>query len=197
MDRPPDIPFNDPRHAVGLGVDALRLAFERIERVAPKAMQKHVAVVDAARTCRAAAERFVKAPRTAIRGARRKGVRAIYRELERASEAANGLGYPPSPIDELYLLAARPVRLAIAAMEGDAWRTASFDDGTNIPDECWRQAAAGAGVDPWVLEQCEVEWRYRDTVDRKHRGKDMRAAFEAAWLAGERNFAERLLKEKR
>jgi len=188
-DRPDDIVFRDPRHAVGLGVDVLRLGLASAPSVA---LEKKPEIASAIRRCQAAAERFVRAPRTVIRGARRKGARAVYRELAQAVESAKGLGFDNSVLDALWLLAYMAADLAVDAMEGDDWRAES-----DIPSERWREAAVSVGVDPWVIEMREVEWRYRDLVDRKRRGKDMRAAFEAAWLAGERDFAERLLKEAR
>lgn len=43
------------------------------------------------------------------------------------------------------------------------------------------------------LAGIEVKWRYKDAAQGKFHGPDARAAFEAAWLAGEQDAARKIL----
>jgi len=63
----------------------------------------------------------------------------------------------------------------------------------------WESHVASAtelGVDRSAISDLDVEWRWRDLTDRSHRGKNIKAAFEAAWLVGQYKFALELISQE-
>lgn len=205
-------PIRDPRNAVGLLTDVFALA------VAGPAWAKYApdAGVDA---CVQLGREVSKMPRSYTNGYKRRGgSSALYQRIKVAHEQL-----PADPDWRLRDNARREVittmnslgmfilRVATDVLE-DEKRWEKFISETHEPANAfmgypaktnppeWRKAwldhvsgAARLGADLSAIATFECEWRFRDLTDRSHRGRNVRAAWEAAWLSGNYKFATELI----
>jgi hypothetical protein len=167
---------------------------------------------------------FAKAPRTVLNGYKRKGSSDFYQRVKTAREKLPedlwGWDKRKRELDAtLRSLSERGLKIIMAVMEDlDSWEkfTKPWTERNHIytnhtgtvshtrtvdpewPRE-WESHVASAtelGVDRSAISDLDVEWRWRDLTDRSHRGKNIKAAFEAAWLAGQYKFALELISQE-
>jgi len=206
-------PIQDPRNAVGLLTDVVDLVLTGPMFSAPlftehESLYSFVVGRDLARE-------FQKSSRRVFNGFERKTSAALYQRLktqrEKIPAEASGFKYGDKRRDlygTLGAIADRGLAIAVMVMEDfDSWKryTASWVDQRNYGppvqhDAEWHKVwhdhvsmGLRLGADRNEIFKAECGWRFRDLTDRSHRGRNMRAAFEAAWLAGEYKFARSLL----
>lgn len=154
---------------------------------------------------------FAKAPRRVFNGYRRKGTADLYQRTKTVYEElpADAWLYGDAKRElhtTLRSLAERGLKIIIASMENvEHWQKFAIDEGrvrgsnaTALPEwhSWWHDHVSSAlrlGVCRNDVANAECSWRFRDLTERSHRGRNMRAAFEAAWLAGQYKFARSLV----
>ena len=196
-------PYKDPRNAVGLLTDVFDLALvARAPEIAAFKPPPLFADLWKDLSCYAEARdvgrSFAKASVEAFSGARRKGTAPLYQraksirypiDVYRLSNATQELLHK---LNDLVI----PIKNIITGVMEDAhgWRDPSEN---KYWIELWKTYVPNAlalGADGAGIAHREAHWRWRDVTDRKHRGLSMRAAFEAAWMAGQHDFAMKLVK---
>jgi len=208
-------PIRDPRNAGGLLTAVLELAL-----AAPSVVKYANVIADLAEIVKVGRE-FSKMPRNYTNGYKRRGGSSeFYQRIKKLWEAAPQ-GALDLYLDrdrerrDAYgtakLLADRILKVAVDTLE-DERRWVRFISETRIPARSytntpasieppeWRKAwldhVSGAqqlGADLSEIATIECEWRFRDLTDRSHRGRNIRAAWEAAWLSGNYRFATELI----
>jgi hypothetical protein len=205
-------PFRDPRNVVGLLTDVLDLALRG--PVLAKPPPEPTAVNPAVRS-RDLGREFTKAPRTVLNGYKRKGSSDLYQRVKSAYEKLpEDLWGWDARKRELHAtlrsLSGRVLEIIMKVMEDlDSWEPFTkpttqrrYGKVETIDPEWPRQwhdhvsSAIRLGVDLATIMDIEVAWRWRDLTDRSHRGKNVKAAFEAAWLAGQYKFAQQLIDQE-
>jgi hypothetical protein len=197
--------FKDPRNAVGLLADVLDVVLASPALQAPlftdwEELHPVVATRDVGRE-------FAKSSRQVFNGYARKGYSTLY---QRAKALIDKL-----LLDEMWLLKghkreviettrslSRLIISTICHVMEDVTRWNKPAPEHRDPEMpywhlLWHDFVSSAlrlGADQGQINKCECEWRWRDITDRSHRGRNMRAAFEAAWLAGAHDFALQMLK---
>jgi hypothetical protein len=215
MARTDTTPFRDPRNAVGLLTDVLDLALTgptltgglftvpREVKQKPPALYKFdpdeaISPVIASRDL---GREFAKAPRRVFNGYRRKGTADLYQRVKAAyEELPSDMWLYGDSKRELHTtlrsLAERGLKIVIASMEDVAhWQRFPSEEGHGW-HRWWHDHVSSAlrlGVCQNDIANAECGWRFRDLTERSHRGRNMRAAFEAAWLAGQYKFARSLV----
>lgn len=209
MTRADTTPFQDPRNAVGLLTAVLDLAIAAPEIQTSKDVNEEM--MRPVHRASQLAHAFVKSPRTVLNGYRRSGYAKLYQSVKETREKLPEDLYTWNKKKvELYAtiksLCDRGLGLTQNMMEdADRWQKAVVEprpDPAKPPLKSeWTlgyhdhvSSAARLGVDLSRVHEIEVEWRFRDLTDRGHRGRNIRAAFEAAWLSGNYAFAKQLLK---
>lgn len=209
-------PIRDPRNAVGLMTDVLSLAL-----AGPKWAPYVAADGDGAALCVKLGREFSKMPRHFTNGYKRRGGSSeLYQRLKAAQELL-----PADPdwrmrdngrretYNTVHSLGSRIYGIALDALE-DERRWEKFITETKIPAHPWTNTPASIappewlkawhdfvssaqrlGVDLGEISTIECGWRFRDLTDRSHRGRNVRAAWEAAWLSGNYKFATQLISE--
>lgn len=213
MPAPDTTPIRDPRNAVGLLTDVLDLVL-RGPVWATLGPRDALAVMA---TSRDLGRDFAKAPRTIVNGYKRRGTAAFYQKVKDAWETLpeDLWAIRDTKLRELHStlseLARANLRIIIDAME-DMQRWDKFINGWREPGGRWHapknhdpewlrfwhdhtSSALRMGADRDAVTLLECSWRFRDLTDRSHRGRNVRAAFEAAWLAGHYKFARQLVAE--
>jgi hypothetical protein len=205
-------PIRDPRNAVGLLAEVLGhvLATPLWEIIATDG--EHAKIVPATHEL---GNEFTKSPRNIFNGYRRRGSSDFYQRAKTLQEKIPADLWlfrdnrRREYIETIRSLAQRIVYVIIDAME-DIKRWEKFISPwveparygqaakTNDPEwhKAWHDYVSGAqrlGVDLPTIALAECNWRFRDLTDRSHRGRNVKAAFEAAWLAGQYKFAEQLV----
>jgi hypothetical protein len=212
-------PIEDPRNAVGLLTDVLDLVlaqpvYQLFETDAIKA-DVYVAGIPAARDL---GRMFTRGPRKVFNGYRRRGTSELYQQLKTVQETPPDADWRirDNRRRELatasWSMASRILKIAIDVME-DARRWEKYNKAIVEPatpytpmraypapwakdwEDHIRYARDYFGVDVGAIAMAECSWRFRDLTERSHRGLNTRAAFEAAWLAGQYDFAKRLITE--
>lgn len=209
-------PFNDPRNAVGLLTDVVDLVLVSSTFTSQFTEQEllsdalYVFIVG-----RDLSREFQKASRRVFNGHARKTSADLYQRLktqrEKIPAEASGYRYGDKRRDlygTLGAIADRGLAIAVMVMEDfDSWKkyTTGWTQrqtygGVTHHDAQWHQVwhdhvsmGIRLGADRDEIFKAECGWRFRDITDRSHRGRNMRAAFEAAWLAGEYKFARSLV----
>lgn len=207
-------PFRDPRNVVGLLTDVLDLALRGpvLARAAADAD-----VLSPVTRARDLGREFTKAPRTVLNGYKRKGSSDLYQRVKTVREKMpEDLWLWDAKKRELHgslrSLGERGLKIIMAVMEdAESWekftkpwteRSHSYGSARTVDPEWPREwkdhvlHAIGLGVDLGAILNLDVEWRWRDLTDRSHRGKNIKAAFEAAWLAGQHKFALELISQE-
>lgn len=209
MTRSDTTPFRDPRNAVGLLTAVLDLAIASPEIETSKDINEEV--MRPVHRASQLAHAFVRAPRTVLNGYRRSGHAKLYQSIkETRDKLPEDLHMWSKRKVELYStiksLCDRGLGLAQNMLENAAGWQKVIVEPQHHPAKPpmkseWTLAyhdhvssAARLGVDLSRVHELEVEWRFRDLTDRGHRGRNIRAAFEAAWLSGNYEFAKQLLK---
>lgn len=224
MARTDTTPFRDPRNAVGLLTDVLDLALVSPtltgglfsiprEKKQPVLYKFHPdeaisPVIDS----RDLGREFAKASRRVFNGYRRKGTADFYQRTKTAYDDLPGdlhiWGDAKRELNAtLRSLAERGLKIIIASMEnldhGQKFAVVPGRGPSNVialPEwhRWWHDHVSSAirlGVCQSDIANVECAWRFRDLTERSHRGKNTRAAFEAAWLAGQYKFARQLVEE--
>ncbi len=223
MIEPPIRRFKDPRNALGLVADVIDLTIKTVEArplpytvLATDAAQLH--------TVRDLSRAFAKSPKTVLGGATRKGHSALYQQAKQAQKNLVEADYRwhnqrQDFIREIRGLCLVPYWIIHHTMEDmDRWYGSkgwidSRPNGRNPPvyvdqhkinqislppwSELWAEITKSTNwlqVDNTHLATLEAEWQWRDITERSHRGQNIRAAFEAAWLCKHYDFAIQLLK---
>jgi len=211
-------PVRDPRNAAGMMTDVLALAL-----VGP-AWTKYAPGGDGnVDACVKVSREFSKMPRHFTNGYKRRGGSSeLYQRIKKISEA---LPYDPNWVvrdnakREVYgnvtALGGRILGIALDALEDERrWEKCICETrepantfiGTpariNPPEwlKIWHDFVSGAarlGADLGEIATVECAWRFRDLTDRSHRGRNVRAAWEAAWLSGNYKFATELIESIR
>jgi len=212
-------PIRDPRNAAGLLTATLELA------LASPIVTKYPGVVAELASFVKVGHEFTKMPRNYINGYKRRGgssefyqrIKALWEAappgsmdmyLDRDSGRRDVYGTAKSMADRL-------LRVAVDTLE-DVTRWDKFINETRVPGSAflgtssstappeWRKAwldhvssAERLGADLGAIATAECEWRFRDLTDRSHRGRNVRAAWEAAWLSGNYKFAAELIESIR
>lgn len=170
----PNRPYNDPRNAVGFQLAAVLTVFE------PNEITR-------------ATDRFVRCSVNVIGGWRRKGGPAqIFRELERVITPGprwKSASIPPAGHVARINLLYSTARMALDFMDPGNKRKEW------APGKWWVDAVLEAGVARDSLVQLDIEWRFRDFVNRKRKSRHLKNAFRALWIAGECEMAERLIRK--
>lgn len=208
MTRSDTTPIRDPRNAVGLLTEVLG-------HVLAMPLWSDGEHSDLVPVTHALGLEFTKAPRNIFNGYRRRGSSELYQRVKDTQER-----FPADlwlirdnrrreHIETFKSLAQRILYVIVDAME-DIKRWEKFISPwveparygqpakTNDPEwhKAWHDYVSGAqrlGVDLPTIALAECSWRFRDLTDRSHRGRNVKAAFEAAWLAGQYKFAEQLV----
>lgn len=206
-------PMRDPRNAVGLMTDVLDLVVKTESWQSVLASDDEaVAIMTFARE---AGRKFSKSPKTIANSCRRSGSVGFYEKVNAALE----------PVDHWLIRDARRrehrdtlrdlvrrVLLIVEAVMRDAviWEKYTkpqkvyqgYGRPNTMADPMWFKEwhdfvslAQRFGVDMPTIAKIECNWRFRDLTNRSHRGLNTRAAFEAAWLAGQYKFAIQLVTE--
>jgi hypothetical protein len=205
-------PFRDPRNVVGLLTDVLDLALRGPVLAKASADADVLSPVTRARDL---GREFTKAPRTVLNGYKRKGFSDLYQRAKTVHEKMpEDLWMWDAKKRELHgslrSLGERGLKIIMAVMEdAESWEKFTkpttqrhYGKVTTIDPEWPREweghvsHATGLGVDRGAISNLDVEWRWRDLTDRSHRGKNIKAAFEAAWLAGQHKFALELISQE-
>jgi hypothetical protein len=188
----------DPRHAVGFMACVLHAAKQNITQTqlrvvdsngatpATKSLDELCAIADA----------FVKSPRkVVINGAKRPGVHGQYERLKQIKLEGRDYPYTQDRHKALGLLVdigdlLRDAMLRI--MEDAKQYTAPLDDPAT-QYYFWHRVAGLACeselISPHEVRKFECEWQWMDLIERRHRGAVIKAAYEAAWLAGQYEIA--------
>lgn len=206
-------PIRDPRNAVGLMVDV----FDRA--LAGPVWRTFTPDNGFAAACSKIGREFSKMPRHFTNGYKRRGGSSdLYQRLKQVEEQraqdpdwllrdnARRAAY-----ETMEALGALIMKTAIDALE-DVRRWEKFISETRVPAHPWSgtparieppewrktwldyvSGAIALGVDPGEIATIECDWRFRDLTDRSHRGRNVRAAWEAAWLSGNYKFAAELI----
>lgn len=209
MPLPDTTPIRDPRNAVGLMVDAVRIGFVSGDVAEPwNAM--FVQAIDLG-------AEFSKSSRRVFNGYERRDGADLYQRIKTTIEKLNSADFSffrsqtkIEAIGTLRTLCDRLLDMAELTMRNfDGWKAytepgktpggyPNYQTTTTPPlwHQTWHDFVSmllrlGADVHQIHLRECS--WRFRDLTARKHRGLSTRAAFEAAWLAGQYKFARRLL----
>jgi len=204
-------PIRDPRNAVGLLTEVLGHVL-----TAPLWMSitsdEHAQLVPATYLL---GKEFTKSPRSIFNGYRRRGSSELYRRAKDVQEKLPADLWlirdarRRDCVETFLALTQRILAVIVDAME-DIKRWEKFihpwtepahygqPAKTNDPEwhKAWHDYVSGAqrlGVDLPTTALAECNWRFRDLTDRSHRGRNVKAAFEAAWLAGQYKFAEQLV----
>lgn len=207
-------PIRDPRNAAGLLTAVLELAIAGDVGAPYTRNDKNLA--EAVKLGR----EFSKMPRSFVNGYKRRGgssnlyqrVKALDERLpsdtdlylDRSSDRRDIAGTAKA-------LADRVLRVAIDTLE-DVKRWEKFISETHVPAsrytntpartdppewrKAWLDHVSGAqrlGADLAAIATIECDWRFRDLTGRSHRGRNIRAAWEAAWLSGNYKFAAELI----
>ncbi len=210
-------PIRDPRNAGGLLTAVLELAL-----AGPIVAKYPNVIADLAEIVKVGRE-FSKMPRSYTNGYKRRGGSSeFYQRIKKLWEAAPP-GAMDLYLDrdrerrDAYgtakSLADRILKVAVDTLE-DMTRWEKFISETRIPARSytntpasieppeWRKAwldhvssAQRLGADLSAIATAECDWRFRDLTDRSHRGRNIRAAWEAAWLSGNYKFATQLISE--
>jgi hypothetical protein len=211
-------PFEDPRNAIGLLTEVLDVVLAQ-----PQYQMFEVGAVNARLDMshpRAASDLghlFRRGPRNLFNGYRRRGTAELYQRFKKLHESM--------PVDDYTIrdttrrtqaaavwdVSRRITRIAMNVMENmTLWDTfnkeivdaaTSYSPKRTYPAPWTREweatirDAGKFGVDVATISKIECNWRFRDLTARSHRGLNTRAAFEAAWLAGQYDFAKRLITE--
>lgn len=190
--------FDDPRYAVGLLGELCSSVIDATAKAFPAAWQKAInsasrpfpypAVVDACKL----AHVFANSSKEVLHGEKRRGYRDLARKIDRVEDKLHQNQYVEwnhiSSPQEIGWLA---MEIATRAMAKRPRAPALESDflSTSYPIEFTKRNSAVevnfAGI--------EVKWRYKDAAQGKFHGPDARAAFEAAWLAGEKDAARKIL----
>lgn len=200
-------PIRDPRNAVGLMADVIKLTAWRGRVIGPCAAIFETAI--------ALGVEFSKSSRRVFNGYERRDGADLYARVKLSQEKLNSNEFAfvrretaIETIGTLRSLCDRTLDIAELAMRNlDAWKVYTEPQrvslgygGFTTADARWHtvwhdhvSAALREGADAHQINLLECNWRFRDLTNRKHRGLCTRAAFEAAWLAGEYKFAKRLL----
>lgn len=205
-------PIRDPRNAVGLLTDVFALA------LAGPAWTPYASDVGAD-VCVKIGREFSKMPRNYTNGYKRRGGSSeLYQRLKAAVELL-----PSDPdwrmrdnarrevYNTVHALGSFILRVAIDTLE-DERRWDQFITETREPANAFMGTPAQTHPPAWVkawhdhvscahrlgadlgaIATFECEWRFRDLTDRSHRGRNVRAAWEAAWLSGNYKFATELI----
>lgn len=202
MGRPDTTPFRDARNAVGLLTDVFDLALAGPEMAAFSDRETMIVLVRA----RDLGREFTKASRRVFNGYARKGTSDLYERVKATyKEVPSGAAYSlPIKIRELCAtigsMARHGLRIAELVMEDGVWWEQYARGKLIDPADHWNSAwhdhvssALRLGADRTAIGNLECGWRFRDLTDRSHRGRNVRAAFEAAWLAGHYKFAKQLI----
>lgn len=206
MARTDTTPFRDPRNAVGLLTDVLDLALAGPALTA--STLKDDAVFEAVVEARDVGREFTKASRRVLNGAFRRNTSGLYQRTKTARECvpAGSWLMRDTKLRDLYAtvgsLSDRSLQIIEKVMEDAETWTAVVPKHRDpvIPEwhKNWHDHVSSAlrlGVDLAAILNLECGWRFRDLTDRSHRGRNVRAAFEAAWLAGQYKFAQKLVTE--
>jgi hypothetical protein len=198
-------PFRDPRNAVGLLTDVLDLALASPATSTLQGSDRYDAIVEA----RDVGYAFTKASRRVFNGYARKPTAQLYQRALTAREnvPAGSYSMRSGSLRELYAtvgsLADRSLQIIEKVMEDvTTWNRPAPKSGADPVIPLWHtswhdhvSSALRLGVDHSAIGALECGWRFRDLTDRSHRGRNVRAAFEAAWLAGQYKFAKQLIQE--
>lgn len=213
-------PIEDPRNAVGLLTDVLDTvltsstyqAFATPARLAGVDLEHPPAARDLGRM-------FAKGPRKVLNGYRRRNTAELYQQLKNVYERTPNDRWLIRDVRRGDLAGAawdmskRIVRIAMDVMEDarcwekfvKGWTERQYSpvSGTYVPqfqrppwEKSWsdhQREARMFDVDGFTIAKFECNWRFRDVTERNHRGLATRAAFEAAWLAGQYEFAMQLV----
>jgi hypothetical protein len=203
MTRTDTTPFRDPRNAVGLLTDVFDAALS-----SPKAARAEADVLDTVTCARDLGREFTRAPRIVLNGYKRKGMSGLYQRVKAVQAKLNLLedswqwGVEKRELlSMLRALSGCGLAIIVRVMEdADSWEKLNQPTAREDPEwpRQWHDHTSNAlrlGADLAVIQNIEVEWRWRDLTDRSHRGRNVKAAFEAAWLAGQYKFAQQLLED--
>jgi hypothetical protein len=206
MARTDTTPFRDPRNAVGLLTDVLDLALAG-PTLTTSALKDN-AVFEAVIEARNVGREFTKASRRVLNGAFRRNTAGLYQRTKTAREHVPEGSWlmRDTKLRELYAtvgaLSDRSLQIIEKVMEdAEVWNqpgTRGRDPVIQAWHQSWHDHVSSAlrlGVDLATILNLECGWRFRDLTDRSHRGRNVRAAFEAAWLAGQYKFAQQLVTE--
>jgi hypothetical protein len=210
--RPTDTtPIQDPRNAVGLMIDVAELTIPTDDSIPDVTNSVFITARDLGRE-------FSRASRRVFNGYRRQDGADLYERTQRVyrdelrdhSKLMIRPGSAAERTSTITHLFERALGIAELVMRNfDGWKAYTHEQ---VPPrspysgvrattpalwaKTWHDfvsTALRAGVDGTKIELIECNWRFRDLTDRKHRGLNRRAAFEAAWLVGNYKFAKQLL----
>lgn len=216
MARTDTTPIRDPRNAVGLLTDVFVLAL-----AGPTWKQCRPDGDDGVDACVKLGYEFSKMPRNYTNGYKRRGGSSeLYQRLKTAREKL-----PIDPdwlirnnqrrevFTTVDALGSFGLRIAVDTLE-DTRRWEKFISETHIPASPWSGSAARIDPPEWLkawhdhvsaaqrlgadlteITTRECEWRFRDLTDRSHRGRNIRDAWQAAWLSGNYKFATQLIED--
>jgi hypothetical protein len=189
--------FEDPRHAVGLLLDVLNQIFSvdwklkggtsTLYRLTQEESMERL------RYAVRVLPKFIKGTRKVMNGYARRGTASLYIEAKRVldDEIKGNHDHLHKVIGATWVLVHRALSIIVHSMEDEKTYLAmvrSHDYADLI-----KPARDLIGAD--TLDQIEAHWWFRDLTDRKHCGKNTRAAFEVAWSIGEKRFAKRMLRD--
>ena len=216
--KPDPTPIEDPRNAIGLLTDVLDLVFAQpaYQLFETGAISNDIDMSHP-RATRDLGRMFTRGARKVMNGYRRRGTSELYQQLKLVREDMPVDDYTIRDQQRRVLCAAvwdmsRCICVvAMDAMEDSRrWEkhtqeivepATSNRPATTYPPpwvKTWQDhihAAGKFGVDVGAIAKLECNWRFRDLTARTHRGLNTRAAFEAAWLAGQYDFAKRMITE--
>jgi hypothetical protein len=204
MTRTDTTPFRDPRNAVGLLTDVLDLALAGPVLVTLSTKNREmIEMINVVARARDLGREFTKAPRKVFNGYRRRGTAGLYQRLKIVSEEMPEdlwlLGEKERALHgTLRSISERGLKIAMIAME-NATQWQKFSEVLGEWHRAWHDHVSSAlrlGADQAAIVDAECGWRFRDLTDRSHRGRNIRAAFEAAWLAGQYKFAQQLIAQE-
>ena len=207
-------PFRDARNAVGLLTDVFDLALEGPKLTPSRFPDREV--LRAIVTARDLGREFAKSSRRVFNGYARKSHSGLYQRVKDARTKLPAESYLlDAKILDLYAtigsIGDRSLSIVETVME-DATQWTKYTTGwverpsygphvTHDPQwhRDWHDHVSSAlrlGADREAIANLECSWRFRDLTDRSHRGRNIRAAFEAAWLAGQYKFAQQLIAQE-
>lgn len=150
---------------------------------------------------------FCRSAITVLRSHRRKVYQQLYKDAKHTLAELRGSAdslpnYSPGivfvnsapPNYPICRLAERVCHMVVHAMETCPSDHVYWDWPTSWHDHV--SEVMRIGVDSSEISDRECMWRWRDLTGRRRRGRNVKAAFEAAWLSGNFKFARQLIQDK-
>jgi len=178
--------FKDPRNLAGYLADFMKLAMPAIQLDKTLSSESFAVI----RTVYDLTCSFAHAPRTIIGGYKRPLHYKLAGQIENIREqmVSNPLNNPIlSPICSAEL------RSFIYDVITAIWSGVKNGYSIRRREDTERDVIKRYKLNGEEIAKIEMHWIFKDATNRKHHGKEVREAFEAAWLTGNHDFARALV----